>query len=178
MFPTAGTYVASLTVVDDKGVNDPSPPTRTVTVQPNQTVLKIQGESLVATATVTAPIQVFFNCCGLFWDGGAQLFFKASKVGDNMVLKINVPAAGTYDLTAVMTKARDYGIVSLAVDGAQLGQPFDGYNSSVTTKNNVDFGSVQLSAGAHQLTFTLVGKNPSSIGYQVGIDYLQLLKTN
>jgi len=34
VFPTAGTYVASLTTVDDKGVNDPSPPTRTVTVQP------------------------------------------------------------------------------------------------------------------------------------------------
>jgi hypothetical protein len=32
-FPEAGTYVASLTTVDDKGVNDPSPPTRTITVQ-------------------------------------------------------------------------------------------------------------------------------------------------
>jgi Domain of unknown function (DUF1929)/Glyoxal oxidase N-terminus/PKD domain len=37
VFPTAGTYVASLTAVDDKGVNDPSPPTRTVTVQPTPT---------------------------------------------------------------------------------------------------------------------------------------------
>jgi hypothetical protein len=96
-----------------------------------------------------------------------------------MVLTINVPTAGTYDLSAAMTKARDYGIVSLKVDGAQLGQPFDGYNSpNVTVNNNVAFGSVQLGAGAHKLTFTLVGKNPSSIGYQVGIDYLQLLKTN
>jgi hypothetical protein len=48
----------------------------------------------------------------------------------------------------------------------------------VTIKNAVDFGSVQLSAGAHKLTFTLVGKNPSSINYYVGIDYLLLLKTN
>ncbi len=31
-FPAAGTYVASLTVVDNLGDNDPSPPTRTVTV--------------------------------------------------------------------------------------------------------------------------------------------------
>jgi hypothetical protein len=31
-----------------------------------------------------------------------------------MVLTINVPTAGTYDLPAAMTKARDYGIVSLA----------------------------------------------------------------
>jgi hypothetical protein len=178
VFPTAGTYVASLTTVDDKGVNDPSPPTRTVTVQP-AAVLKIEGESLVATATATAVVQIQYNCCGVVWSGNAQLFFRASKVGDYMVLKINVPTAGTYNLSAAMTKARDYGIVSLAVNGAQLGQPFDGYNSpNVTVNKAVAFGSVQLSAGTHQLTFRLVGKNPSSIGYQVGIDYLLLLKTN
>jgi Domain of unknown function (DUF1929)/Bacterial Ig domain/PKD domain len=33
-FPTAGTSVASLTVVDNLGINNPSPPTRTITVQP------------------------------------------------------------------------------------------------------------------------------------------------
>jgi hypothetical protein len=176
VFPTAGTYVTSLTTLDDKGVNDPSPPTRTVTVQPDPNVLKIEGESLVATATGTAPIQVQGS---LIWSGYAQLFFRASKVGDYMVLTINVPKAGTYNLSAAMTEARDYGIVSLAVDGAQLGQPFDGYHSpNVTVNNNVAFGSVQLNAGAHHLTFTVVGKNPSSVGYQVGIDYLQLVKTN
>lgn len=34
-FSTAGTYVASLTVTDNLGDNDPSPPTRTITVQPS-----------------------------------------------------------------------------------------------------------------------------------------------
>jgi len=181
VFPSAGTYVASLTTVDDKGVNDPSPPTRTVTVQ--SAVLKIEGESLAATATATAPIQVQNDVTweiqnNVIWSGYAQLFFKASKVGDYMVLRINVPTAGTYDLSAAMTEAPDYGIVSLAVNGAQLGQPFDGYHSPVTINHDVEFGSVQLSAGANRLTFTLVGKNPSSINYFVGIDYLLLRKTN
>jgi hypothetical protein len=140
--------------------------------------LKIEGESLVATATGTAPVVIQGNCCGVIWSGNAQLWFQASKVGDKMVLTINVPTAGTYDLSAVMTKARDYGIVSLAVDGTQLGQPFDGYNFPNVTVATVDYGSVALSAGAHQLTFTLVGKNTSSINYLVGIDYLLLTKTN
>jgi hypothetical protein len=109
--------------------------------------LKIEGESLVSTATGTAPVVIQGNCCGIIWSGNAQLWFQASKAGDYMVLTINVPAAGTYDLSAVMTKARDYGIVSLMVD-------------------------------AHKLTFTLVGKNPNSINYLVGIDYLLLTKTN
>jgi hypothetical protein len=43
---------------------------------------------------------------------------------------------------------------------------------------NVDYGSVPLSAGAHKLTFTLVGKNSNSSNYLVGIDYLLLTKTN
>ena len=140
--------------------------------------LKIEGESLVATATGTAPVVTQGNCCGVVWSGNAQLWFQASKVGDNMILTINVPAAGTYDLSAVMTKARDYGIVSLEVDGAQLGQPFDGYNFPNVTVATVDYGSVPLSAGAHQLTFTLVGKNSNSSNYLVGIDYLLLTKTN
>lgn len=33
VFPDIGTYVVSLAVVDNKGVNDPSPPTRRITVQ-------------------------------------------------------------------------------------------------------------------------------------------------
>jgi len=33
-FSTPGTYVASLTVTDNAGLNDPSPPIRTITVQP------------------------------------------------------------------------------------------------------------------------------------------------
>ena len=65
---------------------------------------------LVATATGTAPVVIQGNCCGVIWSGNAQLWFQASKVGDYLVLTINVPTAGTYDLSAVMTKARDYGI--------------------------------------------------------------------
>ncbi|MFO0984130.1 MAG: galactose oxidase-like domain-containing protein [Planctomycetota bacterium] len=36
MFCDAGTYVVSLTVIDSQGENDPSPPTRTITVVPGQ----------------------------------------------------------------------------------------------------------------------------------------------
>jgi hypothetical protein len=180
--PVLKDRLALASLIDDKGVNDPSPPTRTVTVQPAN-VLKIEGESLMATATATAPMQIQNDVAwqirnNVVWSGQAQLFFSASKVGDYMVLKINVPTAETYNLSAAMTEARDYGIVSLKVDGAQLGQAFDGYHSPVTVNNNVAFGSVQLAAGAHQLTFTLAGKNPSSTNYFVGIDYLQLAKTN
>ena len=137
--------------------------------------LFIEGQSLVATATGTAPVVVQGNCCGVTWAGNAQLWFQASAAGQYMILTINVPQAGTYDLSAAMTQARDYGIVSLAVDGTPLGQPFDGYHANtVTIDFGVDFGTVALSAGTHQLTWTVTGKNPASINYLVGIDYLVL----
>jgi hypothetical protein len=45
VFPTTGAYVASLTAVDNLGVNDPMPPLRMVTVVPD-----------VLTATVNSPV--------------------------------------------------------------------------------------------------------------------------
>ncbi|MBV9875737.1 MAG: DUF2961 domain-containing protein [Verrucomicrobia bacterium] len=135
--------------------------------------LFIEGQSLVSTATGTAPVVVQGNCCGVTWAGNAQLWFQASAAGQYMVLTVNIPQAGTYDLSAAMTQARDYGIVGLAVDGTPLGQPFDGYHANtVTIDFGVDFGSVALTAGTHKLTWTLTGKNPASINYLVGIDYL------
>ncbi len=42
--------------------------------------LKIEGESLVSTATGTAPVVIQGNCCGIIWSGNAQLWFQASRV--------------------------------------------------------------------------------------------------
>lgn len=56
-FSTPGTYIASLTVLDNLGVNDPSPPTRTITVQPVPTLTSISpasgnvGQSINVTLT-------------------------------------------------------------------------------------------------------------------------------
>lgn len=141
--------------------------------------IKIEGESLVSTATGTAPVVVQGDCCGVNWSGNAQLWFQAAKAADDMIVTINVPVAGTYDLSASMTKAPDYGIVALAVDKSPLGAAFDGYNASgVAVNPSVDFGSIQLSAGQHQLTFSIAGKNVAAANYLVGIDYLILTKTN
>jgi hypothetical protein len=55
VFPNTGTFSVSLTAVDDKGVNDPNPPTRRVTVKPATiTTYSISGTiTNGAGATVT-----------------------------------------------------------------------------------------------------------------------------
>ncbi len=37
-----------------------------------------------------------------------------------MILTVNVPQPGTYNLSAALTRALDYGIFGLAVDGTAL----------------------------------------------------------
>ena len=60
-FANSGTYVASLTVSDNAGLSDPSPPTRTITVSPDFSVAAspssqtvTEGGSTSYTVTVTA----------------------------------------------------------------------------------------------------------------------------
>jgi hypothetical protein len=161
--------------IDASGV--PGPFSSRVSAQSGNS-FKVEAESLLPPVSATATWSAQGNCCGVTWSGSQQLFFQATKVGDSIVLAVNVPIAGLYDLSAAMTKAPDYGIVSLAVDGNPLGGPFDGFNAgSVTVNPSVDFGNVQLAAGSHLLTFTLTGKNSAAINYYVGIDFLLFKKT-
>jgi hypothetical protein len=53
-FASAGIFVASLTAVDNAGLNDPSPPTRTITVNP---AVKITSPKAGATVTGTIKVQ-------------------------------------------------------------------------------------------------------------------------
>ncbi|MQA26956.1 MAG: hypothetical protein GEU94_16175 [Micromonosporaceae bacterium] len=90
-------------------------------------------------------------------------------------LEFTVPNSGEYDLSMVLTKARDYGIVQLAMDGADVGEAVDGYHDPGVIKTDpIDMGTVKLDAGKHRLTLTLTGKNDASTGYLAGVDVLYL----
>ncbi len=51
---------------------------------------------------------------------------------------------------------------------------FDGYAPGYQRARNLNWGSVVLGDGINDLTFTVVGKNPDSAGYKVGIDWFSL----
>jgi hypothetical protein len=78
-----------------------------------------------------------------------------------------------------MTKAADYGTVTLSVDGTALPLTFDGYNNGITTQQFDFGGSITLAAGMHSFTFTVTGTNTASTGnrYNAGIDTLTLQPT-
>jgi hypothetical protein len=77
-------------------------------------------------------------------------------------------------VTACFTKAADYAIVRLALNGQPLGSPFDGYGQGVTLSAPVELGAADLKAGGNELVLEVTGKNPLSSGFYVGLDRIVL----
>jgi hypothetical protein len=135
--------------------------------------IRVEGESLLPAISATVPVDPQGNCCGVNWSGGAQLWIHGTKAGDKVVLEFAVPTAGSYKMATVLTKAADYGIADLSIDGNKVAS-FDGYVAAGVSTQTVDLGNATLAAGKHQLAIELTGKNPAAIGYLVGLDLLDL----
>ncbi len=75
---------------------------------------------------------------------------------------------------ANLTKAVDYGIVTLAVND---GEPmeFDRFNHGVVS-DKLSLGTASLKAGTNRLTVTIKGANEKAVKrYMFGLDYLLLV---
>ncbi|WP_344664582.1 ricin-type beta-trefoil lectin domain protein [Catenulispora yoronensis] len=125
--------------------------------------------------------QVQSHCCGGSWSNGAQLMLANTTVGSTMTINYDLAAGATYQVAPIMTKAADYGTVTVTVDGANTPLPtvFDGYQSSGVSTTQVPFGTATLAAGLHSFTFKVVGTSPNSVNarYNLGIDKLVLIPT-
>jgi len=136
----------------------------------------IEGERLPVIATDgggAAPQDMGHFAAGK-WSGDSHLFFTPPAKGASVTVELNVPKAGRYDLAVYYTKAIDYGIVQLSLDGKTLGEPFDGFNQGVIPSGKVSYGTVELTEGKHPLKFEVIGKNPAATGFYAGIDCLTL----
>jgi hypothetical protein len=136
-------------------------------------VLALEAESLLPPVEATAPAESQGNCCGIAWSAGAQLWFQARASGARLTVAFEVPKTGAYDVSAVVTRARDYGVHTLSIDGQSVGAAHDAYSPTLETRQ-VAYGRVALDAGRHTLTVTVTGKNAASSGYFAGLDTLEL----
>jgi len=113
------------------------------------------------------------------WSGDAQLIWTKGKQGEAIEIEFPVSTTGKYELMAVFTKAGDYGIFEIAVDGKTVGKPIDLYDPKVTTTGEISLGTVQLDRGSHVLKATAIGHNEKSKdihsgNHIFGLDYLRL----
>ncbi|MHB8996625.1 MAG: hypothetical protein ACYC63_15370 [Armatimonadota bacterium] len=102
-------------------------------------------------------------------DLGSQ-FLGARKPGHFISFTLpNVPA-GKYELFGDFVMAYTYGIVQVSVDGQPVGQPFDAYCDGVDSMGErVSLGTVDLTAGDHEVKVEIVGKNPQAKGHLISV---------
>jgi hypothetical protein len=108
------------------------------------------------------------------WSNGRQLLLDPTRKGGYAEVEVPVAATGRYRLAIYFTRNINLGQVAVFLDGKVLGEPFDAYEAEVCPPQRVEYGEVHLSAGKHRLRFTAVGRNPRAVGYNIGIDCLQL----
>ncbi|AMV40694.1 glycoside hydrolase family 172 protein [Planctomyces sp. SH-PL62] len=168
-------YAAPGAKVEPSGLPDLSSrvvhPRPTVTREPG--ALEAEALKVRAKTAGDTPIQDM-TPFGDAWSGYSQLWWTVREPDARLDLELPVEEAGTYALWAAFTRAPDYAVVQLALDGAPLGKAIDLYAPGVVHSGGVPLGVVDLDAGPHVLSITVVGKNPRSTSYLVGVDWLKL----
>lgn len=138
----------------------------------------IEGEALkpeVSAGAVRSQSMSGFG--GDHWSGDAQLFWTGATRGDT--LTIDLPElAGSVKLEAILTCARDYGIVQFLIDDETLGDPIDLYESNVETTGRISLGEFSA-AGSHRLRVQIAGANPrAKQSMMFGLDCLIIRPVN
>jgi hypothetical protein len=106
--------------------------------------------------------------------GGAYALLKATVPGDFVTYRVPVVAAGTYDVKVGIQTRNDKGIFQLAIAGVIQGTPQDEYSPTIGYEVR-DLGTVTFtSAGNEAFQFVVTGRNPSSRGYTLAFDYIDL----
>ncbi len=109
------------------------------------------------------------------WSRTAQMWWKGAKPGDKLALGFQVEKAGKYTVTARMTKAKDYGIHQISINGQPAGDPIDFWNREVTGTDPVSLGVFDLKEGQNLFEVEVRGANEKAIkAHMFGLDYLLL----
>jgi hypothetical protein len=121
----------------------------------------------------------------VFWSKDL-LFFKAEGPGARIDIPIDVPRPGRYEVVAQVAQSPDYGDFVATLDGKlansttltwgpsdvlpPVAEVLHNYQPETYVAVDRRLGWHDLAQGRHVLTFTCVGKDPLSTGYNLGVD--------
>lgn len=110
---------------------------------------------------------------GLFgdvsWSNGAHILSLSKDIGNSYSLLIPVKQKNTdLKLIAYMTKASDYGIIRIYVEGKPV-MDYDAF-SYIVGREMVSLGNVNTDKDKIEVKFEVIGKNSFSGNYYSGVD--------
>ncbi len=143
-------------------------------------VSKFEAENLsiiAQTAGVTNS-----NTSDYYFSNNMGAFFNATAANQYVTYTVPNVAAGTYDVRVGVKKFNNKGAWQLAVSRTDqlgsptnVGSPVDEYNAA-STYNEIDLGSWSPGTTSDKaFKFTVTGKNASSSGYGIAVDYIKLI---
>ncbi len=154
------------------------PQRKSLQPDPVDKALFFEGEKLkvLSVSDGSASAQGMGGFAADHWSNDSQLWWTGGKIGSQLELELPVTVAGKYDVLMAFTKAIDYGIVQVSLDGVKLGDPIDLFNKpNVISTGVIRVGQFRFKQGLYKLTLEVVGKNASAVpGYMVGLDSVQL----
>jgi hypothetical protein len=107
------------------------------------------------------------------WKNQDQLWWTGAKPGDKLEVTVPLKQSGSFEVSVVLTKARDYGIVQLYLDGKKAGDTIDLYNPTVVPTEPIAIGAHELAEGDHTLGVEIVGANEKAVpSHMFGLDYV------
>lgn len=109
------------------------------------------------------------------WSNDSHLWWTQAKPGASLKLQVPAPESGPYEIYLGMTRAVDYGIFRITLNGNELAKEFDLFDPQVTSTGPVGFGTHLLKKGENELTIEVIGANADAKkSYMFGLDYVYL----
>jgi hypothetical protein len=141
-----------------------------VTVTTSATIA-LEAESLTRTSTgATTTLQTDTNT-----SGGQWISLDSTATGQFVEFTTTSIPAGTYSVQMSYKTNNNRGILSLKVDGTQVGGTLDQY-AATSTYPSTTFGNVTFaSAGTHVIRLTATSKNASSTSFVLSADKFTLV---
>jgi hypothetical protein len=111
------------------------------------------------------------------WSKDGQMLAVGTQPGDWIELELPEREPGKHRLEIFLTKAADYGVVTVSLDGAPLGAEIDLFSDrGVMPTGALDLGEVELRKKGDVLRLTVVRANERAAPphFQFGIDGIRL----
>jgi len=140
-------------------------------VKPRRVENAIEGEILKVAGCSGGATEIQ-NLPQFGWSNNRQLWWRNAEEQDWLIVEFIAEEAGDYDLMLGTTKARDYGIVRVAVNSETKMESLDLFNGSVVV-TDVKLPTCRLRKGKNTLEITILGANPEAVkGHMFGLDYI------
>ena len=135
----------------------------------------IEAESLIPTAaTVKGTLSAQkMTDYGVDWSGDEQLRYASAERGGYFTLNVPVREPDMYTVGVYVTKDTSFGKAEIWIGGKKVAE-YDAFSPETVPGGLITCDPVRVLDTTVTVTFKVVGKNPVSAGYHLGIDALAL----